>query len=385
METDPAPVSRSVGPNTSTTQPPHGKAKALALALYHRYEKYTEPAIFCLGFLWDSITLTRVDSLIDNVVLLLYLAIIGTMIVLTLRRQCGAALPRWMQRLEPRFPWAMQFCFGGLFSSYVVFYFKSASWTRTQFFFLVLIFLWIGNEFLQDRLRNPVLLASLYSFCLLSFFAFFLPVVLAKVNAEIFVLAGLLSLAISLSVFAIGFRPDPDAWRGRMRRTAPWITGVVLAMNLLYFANLVPPVPLALKSAGIYHRVEKTPAGYVVQYVDPPLWRFWKQWDDPFYLSPGESAFCYTAIFAPGKVRVPVFHVWSRRTGGTWKQTDRIRFQIIGGREGGYRGFTAKTNIVPGKWRVEAVTERDQILGRIDFTVSVSPVPHPPLHTKLIR
>ena len=122
---------------------------------YERYEKYAGITYFGVGFVWDSFTMTRVDSVIDNVILLFYLVIIGVMIVLTLRRQCGIAQARWIQKIEHRFLWAMQFCFGGLFSSYVIFYFKSASFSRTLFFFLILVLLWIGNEFLEQRLKEP--------------------------------------------------------------------------------------------------------------------------------------------------------------------------------------------------------------------------------------
>jgi hypothetical protein len=307
------------------------------------------------------------------------------MITFTLRRKCGAIPANWIEKLEPHFPWAMQFCFGGLFSSYVVFYFKSASWTRTQVFFLVLVFLLIANEFLQNSLRKPKLLAILYSFCLFSFLAFFLPVVLATVDERIFLLAGLLSLVISLFVFFMGLSVPHDGWKHRMAPIAAWIGAIVLAVNILYFANLIPPVPLALKSAGIYHKVVKTPAGYLVEYVPPSLFRFWRKCDSPFYLSPGEKIYCYTAIFAPGKVRVPVGHVWSRKTPDGWVQTDRIGFEISGGRAGGYRGYTAKHGVTPGRWRVEVETIRGQILGKINIEVVASPVPHPPLQTRLIR
>ena len=353
--------------------------------IYHRYEQYTGIAIFGLGFIWDSLTMTRVDNVIDNVILLFYLIIIAAMIILTLQRQSGRILPAWIQKLEPRFLWAMQWCFGGLFSSYVIFYFKSASWTRTQFFFLILVFLWVGNEFLEHRLQNPELLSILYCFCLFSFLAFFLPVLLVKVNAWIFVLAGFISLVISLSVFSIGVLAEGSGWRHRMAPIAACICGTFLTINILYFANLIPPVPLALKSAGIYHQVTRTPAGYVVKYVPPSLLRFWRKWDDPFYLSPGESAYCYTAVFAPGKVRVRVHHVWSHKTASGWVQTDRIKIEIAGGRESGYRGFTKKSGILPGDWRVEVETERGQILGRIDFTASASPTLHPQMRTALIR
>ena len=96
-----------------------GKTKAKIAELYEKHEKYAALAIFVIGFLWDSLTMTRVDNPIDNIILLFYLILIGTMIVFTLRRQCGIAPPGWLLKMEPYFPWAMQFCFGGLFSSYV--------------------------------------------------------------------------------------------------------------------------------------------------------------------------------------------------------------------------------------------------------------------------
>jgi hypothetical protein len=372
-------------PSISTGQNPSVSLKSRVRTFYERHERHTGIAIFALGFAWDSLTMTRVDNLLDNVILLFYLAIIAAMILLTLRRQCGQAPPSWIRKFESRFLWAMQFCFGGLFSSYVIFYFKSASFTRTQFFFLILVLLWIGNEFLEQRLRNQVLLAVLYCFCLFSFFAFFLPVILARVNAGIFFMAGCFSLVISLGVFSIGLLPEPAEWRKRMAPVAASVFATVLGVNVLYFADLIPPVPLALKSAGIYHQVAKTSEGYLVEYVPPSMSRFWRKWDDPFNYSPGESVYCYTAVFAPGKVRVPVRHVWSRKTPHGWVRTDSIGFPISGGREGGYRGYTAKSGITPGKWRVEVETEGGRTLGRIDFAVVPSPVPHPSLVTALIR
>jgi hypothetical protein len=457
MEISQTSASPPATPEESLKQPFFRRVKSRLHAIYHKYEKYTELAIFGVGFIWDSFTMTRVDNVIDHIILLFYLALIGLLIVLTLRRQYGMVFPNWIQKIEPRFTWIMQFCFGGLFSSFVIFYFKSASWSRTLFFFMLLMGLWIGNEFLQHRLRNPGLLSMLYSFCLFSFLAFFLPVLLADIKAWIFVLAGVLSLLISFLIFSIGMRAETREWRRRMKPIVPWIAAtfltiglfaefipwvartlkaegialifivavglsllislyvfytamraenlsaetsewkrrmkpivmgiaaIFLTVNVLYFANLIPPVPLALKTVGIYHQVRRTQSGFEVTYVRPPWYRFWRKWDNPFYLDPGESFYCFTAIFAPRKLHVPVFHVWSRKANGEWKQTDRFELQIAGGREGGYRSFTKKSRIAAGEWRVEVMTERGQILGQLDFTAVESPTPHPPLQTKIIR
>jgi hypothetical protein len=352
---------------------------------YHKYEKYSELAIFCVGFLWDSLTMTRVDNMIDNVILLFYLILIATMIIFTLQRQTGTLPPKWIQKYERYSLYAMQFCFGGLFSSYVIFYFKSASWTRTQFFFLLLVFLLIANEFLHHRMKNAELLAILYSFCLFSFFAFFLPVVLASINEQIFLLAGLLSLIISLSVFSIAMHVPREGWQRRMAPIASCIGVTVIVVNVLYFANLIPPVPLALKEASIYHSVIKTKAGYEVKYVPPSFWRFWQKSDSPFYYEPGDRVYCFTAIFAPRKVRIPVRHVWYRKTKDGWVKTDKeLGFEITGGSEGGYHGFTFKRNVAPGKWRVAVETLRGQPLGYVNFDIEASPIPPPQLQTRLI-
>lgn len=370
---------------TIYTQPAAGGNNSPAARLKEwtrKYEKYAGIAIFALGFLWDWLTLTGVDNLTDNLILLGYLAGIGILIVLILRRQCGSLPAAWIQKLEPRFLWVMQFCFGGLFSSYVIFYFQSASFTRTQFFFLILVFLWVGNEFLEEKLNNRALLAALYCFCLFSFLAFFLPVVLASVSAAIFIAAGLLSTLLTLGIFGLGLRRAGEQWRSHMKPVAAWVISTSSAVVILYFANLIPPVPLALKDAGIYHHVARTPAGYEVKYVPPSLPAFWRDWDNPFYYSEGEGVYCYTAVFAPGNVHVPVFHVWSRKTSSGWVQTDRMEIDIRGGRRGGYRGYSVKRRgIAPGKWKVELETERGQTLGRISFTVQPSPSPHPQLVT----
>jgi hypothetical protein len=353
--------------------------------LYGKYERFVPVIVFIAGFAWDSLTMTRVDNLIDNLFLAGYLTALGVMIFYTVRRQTERARPRWACRLEAYFPWAMQFAFGSLFSGYVVFYFKSVSWTSTQFFLIVLVILLVGNEFLQDRLLDTRLLAVLYSFALLSFLSFSLPVILRRVGTEIFLLAGALSLGISIIVFLLAYGIKIGRRKKEMTSVAICVAATYILVNSLYFANLIPPVPLALKNGGIYHSVIKTGSGYEVKFVPPPYWRFWKQWDDPFYFSRDEFAYCFTAIFAPPKVRVPVVHVWSWHSESDgWLETDRIGFEVSGGREGGYRGFSRKKTLWSGKWRVQVETNEGRILGEVNFTISPSPDPHPRLESRII-
>jgi len=80
MATDP------LAPPSSTEMPKSSpkslidKAKSRLKEFYEKYEKYSELAIFGVGFIWDSITMTRVDSVIDNIILLFYQILIGGLI-----------------------------------------------------------------------------------------------------------------------------------------------------------------------------------------------------------------------------------------------------------------------------------------------------------------
>ena len=100
------------------------------------------PAVFFLsGVTYDTLTLTRIDRLQDNLLLLIYLLLLGVLIVLTGRLGIEPApdraqlaelssFARWVLHVRPYYPMAMQFLLGGLFSAYAIFYSRSASLTR---------------------------------------------------------------------------------------------------------------------------------------------------------------------------------------------------------------------------------------------------------------
>ena len=228
------------------------------------------PALFFFsGVGYDTLTLTRIDRLQDNLLLLLYLVLLGLLIVLTGRlgieplpgrEQLTSLTPfaSWMLRMRPYFPMAVQFLLGGLFSAYAVFYSRSATLTSTGIFFALLVALLVGNEFLRDRLSSLRLLVSLYAVVCFAFFTFFLPVMTGFMNVAIFLVGAGLSVAVTLRVVQLIYRNNPD----RSKREAIGVTAPACALiGLLvcfYFLNWIPPVPLALKFGGIYHEVKKT-------------------------------------------------------------------------------------------------------------------------------
>lgn len=344
-----------------------------AVQFYQRYSRFVPVAAFFGGFTWDSLTLTRIDLMFDNLILLLYILCIGGLILIVTLVENGRLGRPWLLKYRDWYPVAMQFFLGGLFSAYVIFYVQSASLTKNALFVLVLFLLLVANEFLEKRLTNLYLLLALYFVAAFSFFIFFIPVVTKVMNLFTFIAAGLSSLLLVGGLLYILHRWGLFMTRKALLLAAAPPVVLYLVVNLFYWQNWIPPVPLSLKDRGIYHHAHKDPESdlFVLQYERPKWYQFWKTDDDPFHYAPGDSVNCFTAVFAPTMLTKGIVHHWQKYLPSreAWVTTDRLQFPITGYREGGYRGITRKVNVSPGDWRVNVETEDGLLLGRIDFEV----------------
>jgi len=338
------------------------------------------PAVFFFsGVTFDSLTLSRIDRLLDNLFLLLYLSLLGALIILTARMdtRMGAGappagldgVPGLVARAQPYYPHAIQFLLGGLYSAYTIFYLQSASLTATAVFFAVLVALLVGNEFLHDRLSNLRLLVSLYALVVFSFFTFFLPALTGWMNTWVFLIGVGLSAAVTLEVVDLIYRGRPTSSRWEPILSGLPALGLIVVLVGFYFLNWIPPVPLSMKFGGIYHKITKADGTYQLIFEQGTWYQFWKRSDDPFRGE--EPAYCFTAVFAPVDMRTTIYHRWQYRpaAGRDFSTTDRIGFVISGGREGGYRVYTAKQRLIPGDWRVDVETAEGHIIGRVRFRV----------------
>lgn len=352
------------------------------------------PAVFFLfGVGYDSVTLSRIDRLLDNLVLLLYLALLGALIVLTGRvgvesppdREqllSGSRWTRWVWESRPYYPMASQFLLGSLFSAYAIFYSQSATFTKTAIFFAVLIALLVTNEFLRGRLSNLRILVSLYAVVSFAFFTFFVPVITGLMNVVIFLLGALLSLGLTLYLVQLVYRNGSDP-TGRLpfRVMTPAIVLIGMLVGF-YFLNWIPPVPLSLKFGGIYHEIKRTGDQFELSF-EKQWYQFWKRSDTTF---PAEKpVYCFTAVFAPVDLNTTIYHHWRFRPNDTrpFMHADRIPIKISGGREGGYRAYSLKQGLDPGDWRIDVETEDGRVVGRVEVTVVSQMEAQPGLATVL--
>ena len=144
-----------------------------------------------------------------------------------------------------------------------------------------------------------------------------------------------------------------------------------MAFNILYFADIIPPAPLSLKESGIYHSVEKINGEYRVSYEPVPRFLFLYETNPIFSWRAGETVYFFSSVFSPLSFNLSILHRWSfyDEVKKIWVEHESVRFPITGGRDGGYRGYSFKTAITPGKWKVEVITDNGRILGREVFRV----------------
>jgi hypothetical protein len=331
--------------------------------------RHSAEAMFVAGFLFDLLTMQRIDAWTDLAFQLAYLLGLTTLLVLQQREATGRWMPggytarAWHYNLE-----ALHFLYGGLLSAYVVLYFRSSTFARPAIFLALLVGLMLVNEVPRARRAGYRLRLGLYAFCVLSFLTYFIPIVVGRIGGWIFLLSLLGSAAIVWMVS--GWLVPRDAQPGARVRLYEPAAVVLGALGLLYILRLIPPVPLSVQFQGIYHEVRRDQGGYTLVYERPPRWAVWRRDSRPFERRVGDRLHYFARVFAPSGFRHRVVIRWEiyDATRG-WVTTDRVPLDVVGGRAEGFRGSAVKANFMPGEWRVTAETEDGRAIATIAFRV----------------
>ena len=339
------------------------------------YERYFSPVFLVAGFLSDNfILLRRVDLWRTNALLFFYLLVCGLGIIyINLVDEKRITRDR-LVRIVPIVFIAMQFSFGGLFSGFLSLYSRSASLASSWIFVFLFAALLIGNERFIRLYRKYVFQLAMYFLCIFSFLIFFLPVLYKKVGAQMFLTSSVLSvLLIFLFLLLLRFL-TPKAVVANRVKTLSSIGIIYVIFVSAYFLNIIPPLPLAIKSAGVYHSVSRSSDTYTLTGESVSWYDTFMNYNTTLHIPEGDPAYVYAAIFAPTGLSIDLVHEWQQysTTTKSWQTEDVIRFPIVGGRDGGYRTYTAKTSIDPGQWRVNVRMVDGQLIGRVTFTVVYS-------------
>jgi hypothetical protein len=356
---------------------------AALAAFAARHERGLAAGFFAAGFLFDIFTLGRIDSWLTIAQQAAYLAIVTAILVHQLADRNRGQSPISPDGIEAAgtdgnraltpisrfyFEWrnaALHFVLGSLLSAYTLFFFKSSSLLVSFAFMLVLVGLLVANELPQFKRLGLPFKFALLALCYLAFFAAVTPIATGSIGVFNF----LLSMAIgTVPLAALGVY-----LRARREIMIP-LGSVLLVFLLFYFFRLIPPVPLSIPFMGVYHGVERTKDGYLLQH-ERPFWKLWHHGDQDFRAQGGDRVFVYFRIFSPGRFADQVVMRWYWKDDKRgWTLHDTIPIKIVGGREEGFRGYAFKTNYPFGDWKVQIETGDGREIGRIYFDVQIAPL-----------
>ncbi|HWO07688.1 MAG TPA: DUF2914 domain-containing protein [Candidatus Paceibacterota bacterium] len=338
--------------------------------LLHWYERYVSPVTLITGFLIDAVIFRNVDFVASIFLLSGYLTIAAAGIVLFHLIQSGRLKGRLFLQIIPLIPAAIQFAFGALFSGFVILYSQSAAVASSWIFIAILAVLLVGNERFRTLYTQFAFQATIFFTALISYVVFFLPVMTLRIGTEMFLVSEAIAVVVMVLLLrAFGYFA-PGIIRGARWRLLRSIGSILLIFNVLYFTNAIPPIPLALKEAGVYHDVQRTGDVYALQ-AEPLEWyQQYLNYNTTFHRAPGERVYVFSAIYAPPRLSTTIVHEWQYydEAAKSWETRSSVSFPISGGREGGYRGYTILSNAAEGRWRVN-VRNQGKLIGRVSFRV----------------
>lgn len=377
-------------PHPDEDPPPDPNSLAGRLAAFRgRHAKLEIAVFFSVGFIFDLITLDRIDSWLTLIQQFVYLSLLGSMLLLEQRHALGLWRPTGVVRKAWRFHEdGMHFFFGSLLSSYTLFYFKSSSGIQAVGFMLALIGLLLINELPRFRKLGPLMRFALFSLCLASYLAYLLPVLIGHVTVWLFSLAMLLGAGVMVLLYK-----RIEKWAAQTPAAvtpssasspavSPNVRGrrlLIVALSVqavffgLYVSRALPPVPLSASYIGIFHHVSKSPdnKGYLLEY-EKPTWKFWHRGDQDFRARAGDVIYVFARVFTPRSYSDPLFFKWSfddPKRGWTSHGRAALPVRAPGQRDDGYAIYATKANYQPGDWKVEIQTRDERDIAELHFKV----------------
>jgi hypothetical protein len=343
---------------------------------YAKFERPISSLSLVGGFVFDALTLRQVDAFWDNLWVVAHLVIVGIFMVLIHAQESEEGDEKNPEKKHFWYVNILQFFFGGILSTYLVFYFRSADILVTWPFILLLAVAFWANESLKRHYIRLSFQISLYFICLYSFAIFLVPVLMHQIGVKVFLVSGLVSLAL-IGIFILTLIIlAREKFRQSRKIILVSICSIVALVNLLYFTNLIPPIPLSLESGDIYHSLSHNIGGnYIMQDEDLGFWGYFQLYQT-FHEPAGAPVYAFSAVFSPANLNLIILHEWQHydSVSGKWLTVGTVELPVVGGRSGGFRTFSVWSNVSPGLWRVNIKTESGQLIGRLRFNVVPSDV-----------
>jgi hypothetical protein len=336
-----------------------------------KYERHLSALAMVAGFIADNLLFERVDLWQTQAVFAGYTAICFITIPLLhwieARTTRGRPRPRWRLLL----PIATQFALGGFWSGFVIFYGRSAdfgaSWPFLVFLFLILL----GSEYFHQYHERLVFTSVLFFFALYSYSIFAVPIYTGTIGVWTFIESSIVAVCI-FALFTILLRVlARERFLADIQHIRLGALGVFIVLNIFYFTNILPPLPLSASAAGVYHSVARVSGEYLAKSETEPWQVHYLGFAPTLHITQGESLSAFSSVFAPTALTTNIVHRWEwyDPMNKKWITEAVIAYPMAGGRDNGYRGYSIVSISEMGEWRVNVETVDGRRIARLPFTV----------------
>ncbi len=344
------------------------------------YERHLSALAMVAGFVVDNIFFDRIDVLQTQLVfagytLACFISIPFLHWIESRTLATGKSPPRW----RVIFPLITQFALGGFWSGFVIFYGRSAVLGASWPFLIFLFLIFLGSEYFSRYHERLVFTSILLFFALYSYAIFAVPVYTGTIGTLTFLASGALAVGIFVLFTMLLRTIARERFLGDVWRIRAGALVVLVLMNVFYFTNILPPLPLAGKAGGIYHEVVHIPGTYLATNEDQSWQVKYLGFSPTLHMIIGESLSAYSSVFAPTKVETRIVHRWQwyDPTKKAWLTKAAVTYSIVGGRDGGYKGYSTVAISISGRWRVNVETSDGRLIERLSFTVEGVAFPPP--------
>lgn len=353
------------------------KAFEPAISWARRHERQISALSLAGGFAFDSMTFGRIDHAITQAVFIVYLLVAGITIAVLHGLESRPDGKKPSDKTRTILVAITQFALGCLLSGFCVFYIRSASLTSSWPFLLAMLAIFIGNEYMRRYHARLVFSALLLYFALYSYAIMLVPVVSGRMGPRWFIASGVVAVVVFFFFMQALKRLGHDRYRGARMQVFAGMVTITAFLNAAYFLRVLPPLPLVLTQVGVYHDVKRDGANFEASAEDePPEWEALFGTRPILHVQPGSKLYLYTAVFAPRGLHTRIVHDWQWLSPGKgWQTQQRVRVEITGGREDGFRFYTTKSAVKPGQWQVNILTGDGRSVGRVRFAVEEQAVP----------
>lgn len=266
----------------------------------------------------------------------------------------------------------VSFFLGTLLSHILVYYFRSSDVLEVWPIFLIVALAIIANEFLYGIVPDILL----FFVGITLYIIFNVPIFLNKVNNNTFLISVLVSVVV-ISVLTLILQ---RIYLSKKEFLFLIIFSLLFPFIILrlYYLNYIPAVPLALGDSGFYSYVTKDISNNNISYQKKTEGliqnkKFFFLEDNTFDFSvikDSKTLFFFSSIISPADVTAHISHVWEKYDNikKEWIEISSIGYDVSGGREDGYRGYSSLNNITQGEWRVKVLADQ-RLVGLKTITV----------------